>query len=138
MKKLIACSTCGAQFVPARAAARFCSEPCKRRAGYQPRQHAPVSLSAAAPTATPTDAPVRFGSWVLIKLDAVGKRALCRCKCGLSREVAVTALHSGLSRACEACDVRGRGAPIERDRAFAYDLARDAGVVAAGRHRGRR
>jgi hypothetical protein len=135
MQRLMTCAGCGDKFVPARSDQQFCDRSCKQRSYFGERP--PISLGAAAAApATPIAEPERFGSWTLLKIDAVQKRAVCRCKCGLVREVAVDALRSGIARSCHSCGARG--APVERDTTFAFRVAADQGVVAAGRHRGRR
>jgi hypothetical protein len=42
----------------------------------------------------------QFGSWEVLGLDATGRRAGCRCRCGTVRQVAVAALTDGTSRSC--------------------------------------
>jgi hypothetical protein len=42
----------------------------------------------------------QFGAWEVLSLDATGRRAGCRCRCGTVREVAVAALTDGTSRSC--------------------------------------
>jgi hypothetical protein len=41
-----------------------------------------------------------FGAWTVLAIDAVGKRAACRCKCGAVRQVAITALENGECASC--------------------------------------
>lgn len=73
-------------------------------------------------------AEAQFGAWTLIRFDAVGKRAVCRCRCGVVREVAADALRGGLTTSCEGC--ASRGSPIERENTFASRLTADQGFDA--------
>jgi hypothetical protein len=52
----------------------------------------------------------QFGAWTLIKIDATGKRGLCRCQCGAIHEVAVAALESGVCRSCGCAPLQARRA----------------------------
>jgi hypothetical protein len=38
--------------------------------------------------------------WQVLRIDKCGKRALCRCCCGTTREVSVADLQSGVSQSC--------------------------------------
>ena len=40
------------------------------------------------------------GHWLVLAVDATGRRAGCRCRCGTVREVSVAALTSGTSTSC--------------------------------------
>ena len=42
----------------------------------------------------------RFGHWHVLAIDATGRRAGCRCRCGVVREVSVASLVSGESTSC--------------------------------------
>ncbi len=42
----------------------------------------------------------KFGAWVVIGIDAAGKRAGCRCACGRVQTISVAALEDGSSRSC--------------------------------------
>ena len=43
---------------------------------------------------------VEVGHWLVLAVDATGRRAGCRCRCGTVREVSVAALTSGTSTSC--------------------------------------
>jgi hypothetical protein len=40
------------------------------------------------------------GHWLVLAVDATGRRADCRCRCGTVREVSVAALVNGESTSC--------------------------------------
>jgi hypothetical protein len=42
----------------------------------------------------------RLWHWQVLRIDRLGKRATCRCKCGVVREVAIADLQSGVSQSC--------------------------------------
>jgi len=42
----------------------------------------------------------KIGHWHVLAVDATGRRAGCRCRCGTVREVSVAALLSGESTSC--------------------------------------
>jgi hypothetical protein len=100
------CVWCGERFIPARSHAQFCSSYCKQTYRLDRGERPPISLWRPPPPRQlkPTAEPQRFGAWSVVKIDAVGKRAVRRCCCGLVREVPIEALGSGLSRSCEGCD----------------------------------
>ena len=50
-------------------------------------------MSAIIPGAT-------VGHWLVLAIDATGRRVGCRCRCGTVREVSVEALVSGASTSC--------------------------------------
>jgi hypothetical protein len=77
-----------------------------------------------------------FGTWTVRQIDATGKRAVVRCsKCETTRLFSIESLQDGSARRC---DCLKRVAPVERENSFATSLAKDARVVAVGRHHGRR
>jgi hypothetical protein len=64
--------------------------------------------AAPAPLAGSPDGPRRIGSWLVLGVDSVGKRAACRCAdCGAVREISVEALE------WVACDCARRSARFD-------------------------
>jgi hypothetical protein len=96
----------------------------------------PPQPSPTAPA--PPEAELRrFGNWLVLGLDGVGKRAACMCDCGTIREVAVHALEEGATTSC-GCS-KSTVAPVDRSPslAFSRDLAALENRAASGRHRRR-
>lgn len=48
-----------------------------------------------------------YHNWTIISADETNKRLLCRCRCGVTRAIAIDSLKSGdAARSCGACTNR--------------------------------
>jgi hypothetical protein len=74
--------------------------------------------------ATPEAGLRRFGNWLVLGLDSVGKRAACRCDCGVIRELSLSALESGATPLCDCARRRSAGPAIDPSPAPSYAAAR--------------
>jgi hypothetical protein len=90
-----------------------------------------------APT-RPAEAPVRFGRWTILAVDATRNRAAARCACGQVRQLAIEALQDGTApRGCGACASSHANAPrTEVKPSFAAELSEAASRGAWKRHEG--
>jgi hypothetical protein len=66
---------------------------------------------------------MQFGAWTVVKAD--GKRAVCRCRCGTVRAIAVDALTSGTSTSCGCAPLARDHAAARRAEAAQRQLRRD-------------
>jgi hypothetical protein len=115
-----------------------------RRAKAQPTPEPKAESEANAPDVAAVFRDRTFGLWTLIRLDGTAKRALCRCRCGTIREVALDALETGASKSC-GCFLSAKPQRRAADRAaslrpastFASGIAEAETVTSHGRHKGR-
>ena len=70
-----------------------------------------MNFHSTAPSSIAIDSKV--GHWQILKI--VHRRALCRCDCGSTHEVAVAALEDGSSLSC-GCHERSRPKPVKSER----------------------
>jgi len=54
-------------------------------------------------SASAVDPDQHFGLWTVLAADHSSRRASCRCRCGVIRQVTFNALLSGESRGCGCC-----------------------------------
>ena len=69
----------------------------------------------------------RFGQWLCLKYAGYRKRSrtsywLCRCDCGLEKEVSSRSLRNGTSTRCASCSARAQNAEARRRRAEELNL----------------
>lgn len=75
-----------------------------------------MTLSPADPHSLPGQT---FGSWTLAKIVPGAKAALCVCRCGMARQIGLSALVDGSSTGCGSCSPSGsqRSGPPARTHA---------------------
>jgi hypothetical protein len=87
-----------------------------------PAGNAPSQASTRPPLASLEAGLRRIGNWLILGVDAVGKRAACRCDCGRVAELSLQALEAGSIPLCD-CRRRPAGAAISASADFAADVA---------------
>jgi hypothetical protein len=107
-----------------------------RKVVHLPAEEGQLSNPTAQTSQSPSPPEAkRFGSWTLLSIDALGKRALCRCACGAVREVNKLALETGVTRSCGRLPYEARPAP-QPPPTFAGEAAMLAARASRKRHKG--
>jgi hypothetical protein len=123
----------------AQALDRQTTPPGGRRLTGAPRASTPAPTRPLMTTPVPPVTELRrSGRWRVLGVDSVGKRAACRCDCGVIREIALDALESGASLGC-GCRMTPKTAPVARRSAssqFANEIASLEALASSRRHKG--